>query len=91
METPIKIKILIAIMQATIISYQKSTKQKYKIENMDHLHGPSAPPQRHTYIRYITAVRRPMSFADQTHKKNVCGSTGKNPHEASDIEARSSA
>ena len=30
METCIKIKILIAIMQATIISYQKSTRQKYK-------------------------------------------------------------
>ena len=52
METCIKIKILIAIMQATIISYQKSTRQKYKIKNrwtyqscMDQTRHPDA---RHT-------------------------------------------
>ena len=65
METCIKIKILIAIMQATIISYQKSTKQKYKIKNrwtyqssMDQTHHSYA---RHTSDTSQQPVRRPLT------------------------------
>ena len=63
MGTCIKIKILIAIMQATIISYQKSTRQKYKIKNrwtyqscMDQARYPDA---RHTSDTPQQPVRRP--------------------------------
>ena len=64
METCIKIKILIAIMQATIISYQKSARQKYKIKNrwtyrscMDQTRHPDA---RHTSdTSQQPVVRRP--------------------------------
>ena len=60
METCIKIKIWIAIMQATIITYHKLRRQ------MD---GQSASLRRQTYIGYITTAR--TSSADQTHKKTV--------------------
>ena len=63
METCIKIKILIAIMQATIISYQKSTGHKYKIKNrwiyqsfMDQARHPDAS---HTSDTSQQPVRRP--------------------------------
>ena len=70
METCIKIKIFIAIMQATVISYQKSTRQQIlnqKQMDIPELHGTSAPPRGQTYIGYITTAC--TSSSDQTHKQ----------------------
>ena len=74
-----EIKILIAIMQATIISYQKSTKQKYKTKNrwtyqncMDQAHHSYA---RHTSDTSQQPVRRPPT--KPTKKKVFVGQPAK--------------
>ena len=92
METCIKIKILIAIMQATIISYQKLTRQKYKIKNrwtyqscMDQARHPDT---RHTSDTSQQPVRRPLT---KPTKKVFVGQPAKDTNEAGNTEARPSA
>ena len=97
MVTRNKITILIAIIEATILSYQKSTRQKSKIitrwtykscmERGVELQA-RYPDARHTSDTSQQPVRRPPN---KPTKKSCYRSADKNPHEAGNTEARPSA